>query len=430
MKNIVEKSFLTGIIGFLLLFVIANLSLISQESGWVNKGDYLEQKLKVGSISFIRLSKDGNHFFTYSNDKYLRKWNIETGLLISADSIPYTLNSFDLSPDENFVALSYGIGINIRNNSPMRCDTIIIYDLKYSKEIYRTNPEGIVDYGTQSYCNGIESIVSFIYDSMITTSTKIKKGWWYGTDEEIGTSFIINFQSNTKSNIADYPMTYSKVSFKKKYITFISNVYNRIKIGQAQWESINGSSLNVFNLDENIISRFYDVGFSSEVSNNWYQSFYLQSLRSSFFSNDEKYVFGLLNNNNLIAWETKTSNRLKTIRLGDAEDILLPRDIALSADDKMIIVSAANKDKLNYIKSFDFSSGILIDSMQYNAGRIILNKDSKSLLVSNGGTLSILNLKTLQQKVIAIFKSDTNKALVNNPVYFKNYSHGIIRDYF
>ena len=94
----------------LLVVILLPINLISQSdtSGWIDKGEYKEQKLKVGPITFIRFSSDEKSIFTYGTDKILRRWSFDSGSLINKFSLvadPYSY--FDLSADETKYGFSY-----------------------------------------------------------------------------------------------------------------------------------------------------------------------------------------------------------------------------------------------------------------------------------------------------------------------------------
>jgi hypothetical protein len=74
---------LLQMIVFLTFVLVQTNNIISQESGWVDKGSYQEQKLKISEILKIFYSEDGDSFSSFSNDFIYRKWSVKSGNLIS-----------------------------------------------------------------------------------------------------------------------------------------------------------------------------------------------------------------------------------------------------------------------------------------------------------------------------------------------------------
>ncbi|TAL67520.1 MAG: T9SS type A sorting domain-containing protein [Bacteroidetes bacterium] len=94
-----------------------------KESGWIDKGNYLENKFITSQYSYVNFSPDDKSILSYSNDKILRKWDTETGTLLKEIKMAdYQFNMYDISTDNKYFAYNYRSVDNI--------DSLFIFDIE------------------------------------------------------------------------------------------------------------------------------------------------------------------------------------------------------------------------------------------------------------------------------------------------------------
>ncbi len=92
---------------------------------WVDSLNYKQQKSKVNPISKLKISKDGQRFYTYSGDFY-RIWDIETGMLINEIGMPsgYSKIDIDIHQNERWFIISTAEPWTFPNNNTYLYDFI------------------------------------------------------------------------------------------------------------------------------------------------------------------------------------------------------------------------------------------------------------------------------------------------------------------
>lgn len=71
----------------MLMAIPCGLSAKDETSGWLDKGDYYQQIMKLGPIRFLKYTQDGRFLFSFGDDNKLRKWDVPTGSLIKEIAI-------------------------------------------------------------------------------------------------------------------------------------------------------------------------------------------------------------------------------------------------------------------------------------------------------------------------------------------------------
>jgi hypothetical protein len=376
MKNIVEKSFLTGISGFLLLFIIANLSLISQESGWENKGGYLEQKLKVGSITFLQYSKDGKHFYTLSDDNLFRKWESESGVLVNEKQIispTFKVKDVSLSPNELNIALSYTGNFELQENFAK----INLNDLTQIDSIAPKNYFNKNGFDGDYCCN--ENSVSFITDSFLLININYLV---YQIDESLGSNWhnrleirsLIDFSIDTIMN------TYGAYSPKiavisDRIISYCSNIKYLKKDEHNETYMVKRTLLRTTNYHENFSITFAEYDKSIIPT-------FLRTISTDF----NKSIFvGYSNINELYFWDIITKSLMNKIKIGSSNSNQLIDDIIFVSDTTYFIIAGNDSIWGSSIKILNYQTGEVIDTFKFDV------RDNKWKLASLLNSQSFLS---------------------------------------
>src|SRR3989339_1667132 len=97
-----------------------------QESGWIDKGNYLENKLVTSTYYKVQFSPDGKSILTFGDDQFLRKWDTETGTLLKEIKMTdHWFIMYDISSDNKYFAY-YDLQFNFDGYN----DTLYIYDIE------------------------------------------------------------------------------------------------------------------------------------------------------------------------------------------------------------------------------------------------------------------------------------------------------------
>ncbi|MBI5325719.1 MAG: T9SS type A sorting domain-containing protein [Ignavibacteriae bacterium] len=132
----------------LLIFLTSQYAKSQNESGWLDKGNYLENKLKTLQYNIVQFSPDGRTILTYSADKIIRKWDTETGSLIKEiDMSDYRFNLYDISSDTRYFAFTNHDEINWYDDNYIHIYNIDSEFINCERIIYiPPNPAGTVFY--------------------------------------------------------------------------------------------------------------------------------------------------------------------------------------------------------------------------------------------------------------------------------------------
>lgn len=244
------------IFNVLLILFSVNLSAIS-EGGWFDKGNYLELNTNGGEVFFLKYSPDEKYFYTFSEDKVIRKWDSETGFLLKQLIIEKEdITGFDFDAELEIAAVA----------TSRYKDSVYVYNFSTDSLLYILDPKKTFNClsfscdfpGTEVIINGKQSeIYTFLtvnswfgggsLGSGFNIRWDLKTGEFKGTDFSVGAVRGARLSGN-KNNIIlgayrSYMTTQSNGGIDEKdsyiyYHDFLSNtgviLYGLVKSGSLE----------------------------------------------------------------------------------------------------------------------------------------------------------------------------------------------------
>ena len=86
-----------GIVCILFLSLWLSINAYSQSIGWQDNGTY--KYMQIPKFEKLQFSPDGERFYTYSKDNYIRYFESESGKQVDSFLIKHTIDFFDFSTD-------------------------------------------------------------------------------------------------------------------------------------------------------------------------------------------------------------------------------------------------------------------------------------------------------------------------------------------
>ncbi|MFH1051961.1 MAG: T9SS type A sorting domain-containing protein [bacterium] len=406
------------------------IQLQDTSSGWIPKDGYWEQKLKVGEITFLQYSKDGEHFYTFGMDNIFRKWENESGLLVDEFKIPLSCTNISISPDESRMVISYHINKEFEPN----CDSIKVFDLNLKKEVKHINP--LINYGfsDDKWLDYSNNLVIFDTDTTILIIVNMRLVTGNGRDNDNQTRILIwNFANDTIQHSLtrkNCEITTIKQSKDKKYFLYCNNYFN-----SGTYPGTGGnvsyfdevSEIILIDSDYKAVKNYYrNTGSGDEDPDNgiYYQR--ISRMLNSFFSNNLNYVIGIFDQNEIYIWDFTTNTLINHFSFGAKSNEQFPNDIISSYNDKYIITGANDGMNGSAIKFLNIPSGVVMESIKFNNRnnnwKLALTPDSIGLLTgSKDGILRLFYPSVL--KIENENDVNTQSTIIPNP----NLGTGIIK---
>ena len=386
----------------ILLFVICTLTSKSQtESGWLDKGNYLENKLKTSQFSFVQFSPDGKTILTYSNDKVIRKWDTETGFLLKEIIMTKFLYlMYAISSDNKYFSFNYKGSDNI--------DSLFIFDIEKEIIICQKNI-----YSNYDIWGPVEMENKFIKFNPKTICVLLsnKSNYHYLGAHQSGTAGE-NFEccpdscnySNIKADLVPYKFEYSPDG--KKYAISGYKEYT------ISWNNLNWYEYKFNYLFEIINTELKDTTFILDSISS--ESEYYNPHKPDYFlfTPDSKYL-AVFDGNQIKYWDTETG-KISMIK-DDLPYCCYYYRIMFSFDMKYILMWENNNN--NFIIHFIH----LKDSEPENSFKInnayitCLNLSADSSIVAGTSDGRLLLIKNIYSKSITQPQNSKINSLYPNP---------------
>ncbi|MCX6146143.1 MAG: PKD domain-containing protein, partial [Candidatus Kapabacteria bacterium] len=345
-------------------------SLDSNEAGWIDAGKYKHQNKKIGAILNLKYSQDGKSIFTYSEDKYFRKWDVESGKVDEEKLFNFqNILTLDFTNDGN-IAVIY------------TKDSIFEYSIEKEKILFIFSLT--LELKTLIYNLPIkyDCLFSNIIISQNNREVVISKG----TQVEYSESFL---------NPVRYNVGVTKIFDLKN-----GNVTRDI-------DSLNVIRSCLFSKNDSLISlsnfrNYYEYSFHSHSSSNYNYSFAAinnikTELGNSYQSSNTLYFLNYSNNNLIVSSFLPEVNKLVFFNTSN--------NIKDSSNNLFSILNLMNYNTLRILDTInlDYSGNWLID---YNIKNDIL------ILGSNDGILRIINSSYFNKYNKNLFVNiETNKQI-------------------
>lgn len=442
-------------------------SLDSNEAGWIDAGKYKYQNKKIGAILNLKYSQDGKSIFTFSDDKYFRKWDVESGKVVEENflNFPIVLSS-DFTSDGRFAILA-------------NKDSVFKYDIENEKILFNIEINLALNSYEVSQRNIIVLISPLENEIFINKSTKCgSAAGLYNFANDVGISKIYNFNAGSFINTFDsgnvalsfcysnnqnffaYSSTYVDVVEGGKTYTKTENFRINAKvnnllildgIGNAKKSKLYFTN---FNNSNNIITGFkpytnsillFDPETGKTIKNvsslvDTSRNINEQIFKTSIFSNDDNALIFLNNikNNNNETWTTvniilyKSLVNLDTLKLPYNESWIMKNsptnnNIALGSSDGIIRILDSNyinnlvKADVEIDKNSNFKIEILPNPFNnmININFELLSDGKVDIQIINelGQEIKVFELGLLS-KGENKFQIDFNGLNLNEGVYF------------
>ena len=386
---------------------------IKADSGsWIHKNGYLENTLKVGEFTIMRYSLDGKQIFTFGKDIIFRRWDVETGKVVfekriarfSTSSYDSSHNISDISPNGKQILVAGWYEKYSERGQNMKAN-IYLYDIENEYIIYIVNPSNQNalqprNWGDPPFIFGVSiealfsqdgskftSIIYFDLENSNYANIGAFTNWRTDNGLEIGpygTGYVNSyaFSKNSQHVACSYHVTYPQLFHGDSWLKLDIDIIKKYQ-DSANYNYIEGYPSNVLFTNDNKNLMWTDYENNIKYLYRWdiphkYLVSKIPYYNSGFnITNDDRFIF------------TLTDSSVSFIKFPEI------------------------------VKSFETR----YDYPVYN-GIIKLNPQKNEIASASGGIIRIINLEKLNNNLIAIFNSSQDTALINEIMYFIDYSYG------
>lgn len=394
-------------------------SLDSNEAGWIDAGKYKYQNKKIGAILNLKYSQDGKSIFTYSDDKYFRKWDVESGKVLEEKLID----------KNNILALNiHDSGDFIIFNDP---DTIYKLDLKTDKYYFKVGMDSayLNGYftGMEYYSKASSSIIEYLNDSTFVCGANINCTAIQVPSSKSSQSGIVNKYSLITGEKIEYLDNGHYINYiisESKLKTAVSkyNYYSETFKNSSQ------SSYNFYNLiNKKLLNQIGTYGR---------EYFYLSS-----FSKNDKFICAL-NSNGIEApiyiYDILNDTVKHNIYIQKENNYRYAISSIFINDDKFLLVyfsqTDLNKEVTNYLSVVNIATGRVIDKIELNnknkSLKMYHSPNSKSILIGgDDGQLTLLTEPIYENYLYADFKVNKKITSVDSILEFKSIVDGDVKKF-
>ncbi len=396
----------------ILILVLTSITLYSQESGWFNNGDHLEQKFVLDSLTKLHCTKDGKQFYTYHQPNTINIWDMESGKILK--TLSSTGNNVWFSSDDNsYITFNFGIYnnslLNIYVKDFAKDSVLFFYDIFYPTMNLKWDNSGRygevngnnylqIDYKSDKSKLFINLNFLHYYDEQYTPS---QMGTIWNICGTNGFVFYINdtisFETTgtyKNSNIIEnqnfiYSIEHRLVAETGFYRYNSSNKY--VKIFDKSTKKLNYIILEKF-------ERLNSQNFKNKFSNSEMKiEVFEKSENSSFIRNDSIIYYIDLQNIKIID-SLKISNIKEIIKITSLKNFL----VTLNPNSSLLP---------KYFYYYNLDTKKLTDSIacNFNATNFdIVPKTDKIIAWDNSGHIQLLN-----GNIISDLKESSNLTGIN-----------------
>ncbi|TAL68179.1 MAG: PKD domain-containing protein [Bacteroidetes bacterium] len=366
--------------------------------GWIDKGDYLEQKRSFGYIDCIRYSKDGKFIFTDDGYSHLYKWNVETGDIIHDFYHPYYYFK-DFSENDNTIVLMNDF-YYIDTGSALNVYLYNIYKDSLVKEI------DINMTGKQLYQRGNISAILVPENKLITSFNSESLNQISLWDLTTGNNLkFLNFNNQFKIQKIDDDLIAIK--------TVTEDINNQNQIDTFH---ISISDFNLFKIREIYSEAFKKGSYNPLISD-------IEIIKN--WSDNTLYLS--VNNKEIILFDMDSFEQIGTIPIRTLCSRSQPRSVLFSDDYKYLFSNVKDINDDYFIKFFNLESGKVDEIYNFSESAVNMALSPVSKNIAEGGSnhlLRILKPRIFNPSYKANFTSDSTFVIKNEPLQFYDISNG------
>lgn len=398
---------------FIALFFSLRYSCASQESGWVEKSGYYEQISKFSPVTFLRISKDKQHFWTFHQDFHLRKWNIESGEVVLDKVIPYqSIQSFDLNNAED----KYILGYMYSSKSDL---------IHFFTDTVLCTINSMKDYPPSTFTMQMNNIYSFFFpnDSNIHTFQNYTKSVFDRFRQSSGWTMRWDINQCASVWSDDYTQV---INYEKNKINMIL-----LKVSSYYFSNTNPSSppssgslhslyLHNSNFSNTINLKIYPESFCFFKNDNFI----------SAITNSKFHIYDITNN----TLDSFLINHLSTLKNPTSMKAIPGSDLIIVGSNATFIDSATNRTDA-MLSVWDLDSRSMLDSLIFPgiglSWRLEALPDSSGVIaVASDSLIRIYKPKMLNGQLCARFGAYPRVIFEDDTVNFISNASGAPDSYF
>ncbi|MBI5325488.1 MAG: PKD domain-containing protein [Ignavibacteriae bacterium] len=364
--------------------------------GWIDKGDYLEQKVKIYNTKFLKYSKDGKNVYTFCGYPYhIYKWDVETGEMIE-DKIFLYYNIMDLYDEDKFKVL-------MSNGNSNYADTTFLINF------YENDLDSIVNQINISLGKiySVENVYAFLLpNNKLITS--------FNSDSFNQISlWDLNSGENIKYIDLPYKFIIKKIETDLLVIKSVTRGYNNQNIDTFH---ILITDFNLSEIKEIYSEPFKRGSYEPDVTD-------FDAVKNT----NKNSLLLSVNNNELIEIDLNSYEQIGTIKTKEICSKSQPISIILSDDSKYLISNVKDLNEDYYIKFFNLGTRKVDYSYHFSESTVNMALSPNSNDIAEGGSnglLRILKPRVFNSEFNANFTSDSTFVIENEPLQFYDISNG------